>query len=156
MATHFAPIFERILDSSINEEPPYVRWLFLTLLVLQDGDNVVRGYNVYKLHRRANLPIEEVEKAIKILRSPDKRYRDQPHDGKRILEVEGGWKIINGEFYQEEMRKIYRRMYNAKKQREYRAPGWKKQRAAVVKSWNPEESFGDEPTTTEENDNEQV
>ena len=121
MSTHFTPLFERILDSSINEEPTYVRWLFLALLVLQDGDHVVRGYNPYKLHRRANLTIEEVEKGLKILRSPDKRYGEQPHEGRRILEVEDGWKIVNGSFYQEEMKKIYRRKYIARKQREYRA-----------------------------------
>jgi hypothetical protein len=140
MATHFAPLFERILDSSINEEPPYVRWLFLALLVLQDGDHVVRGYNAYKLHRRANLSLEEVEKGIKILRSPDKRYGEQPHEGRRILEVEDGWKIVNGAIYQEDMRKIYRRAYNARKQREYRGvpkkvPGWKRERAAVMSQW---------------------
>ena len=120
MSTHFTPLFERILDSSINEEPPYVRWLFLAMLVLQDSDNVVRGYNAYKLHRRANLTIEQVEEGLKVLRGPDKRYKNQPHDGRRIMEVEDGWKLVNGRFYQDEMRKIYRRNYQARKQREYR------------------------------------
>ena len=126
MATHFAPLFERILDSSINEEPPYVRWLFIALIVLQDSDNVVRGYNAYKLHRRANLPIEEIEKGLRILSGPDKRYGEQPHEGRRILPVEDGWELVNGAFYQEEMRKIYRRNYNARKQKQYR--GEKKER----------------------------
>lgn len=140
MSTHFTPLFERILDSSINEEPTYVRWLFLALLVLQDGDHVVRGYNAYKLHRRANLTIEEVEKGIKILKSPDKRYGDQPHEGRRILEVEDGWKLVNGALYQEEMRKIYRRNYKARKQRQYRGEPKKltmekKSRAETMKQW---------------------
>jgi hypothetical protein len=123
MSLYFTPIFERILDSSINEEAPYVRWLFLAIVLLQDSDNVVRGYNAYKLHRRANLTIEQVEEGLKILSSPDKRNPDQPHDGRRILKVEDGWQIVNGLFYQEEMKKIYRRAYNARKQREYRGKG---------------------------------
>jgi hypothetical protein len=125
MATHFAPLFERILDSSINEEPTFVRWLFIALIVLQDGDNVVRGYNAYKLHRRANLTIEEVEEGLRILSSPDNRYGDQPEEGRRILPVEDGWQLVNGAVYQEEMRKIYRRSYNARKQRQYRGEGKK-------------------------------
>lgn len=97
-----------------------MRWLFIALIVLQDSDNVVRGYNAYKLHRRANLTLEEVEKGLKILESPDKRYGDQPYEGRRILAVEDGWELVNGAVYQEEMRKIYRRSYNARKQKQYR------------------------------------
>lgn len=139
MATHFTPLFERILDSSINEEPPFVRWLFVTLLVLQDPDGVVRGYNAYKLHRRANLSLEEVEKGLKTLKGPDKRNPNQEHQGRRIKEVEDGWKILNASFYQEEMRKIYRRTYNARKQREYRG------KSAVSRQW-PVEGNGDPPS----------
>lgn len=51
----------------------------------------------------------------------------QPNDGRRIERVdstpdrEGGWLILNGEKYQEAMRALNRRMYQAAKQREYRA-----------------------------------
>jgi len=119
MKNSFAPIFTKILDSSLWEEPYTVRLLFVAMLALKDADHVVR-YNDYQLHRRANLKLAEVGEALKILASPDQRRGQQEHEGRRIRKVADGWLVLNGQEYEEQMRAISRRVYQARKQREYR------------------------------------
>lgn len=119
MKNTFAPIFTKILDSSLWEEPYTVRLLFVTMLALKDADHVVR-YNDYQLHRRANMKLEEVKEGLKILQNPDIRRGGQEFEGRRIKQVEDGWLILNGQEYEEQMRLISRRVYQARKQREYR------------------------------------
>ena len=122
MALSFAPIFNNILDSSVWEEEYHVRLLWLTLLTLKDSDQVVRGYNAYKLARRANITPEEAQNALDILSSPDKKWPDQAFEGRRIEQVAGdSYRILNGAEYQTRMAQLLRRHYKTRKQREYRA-----------------------------------
>ena len=115
----FAPLFSGLVESSIWEEPYHVRILFVSMLAIKDMDHVVRR-NEYQLMKRANISAEEVKEALKILESPDTRRPGQLHDGRRIQKVEDGWIVLNGQFYEEQMRTISRRFYKARKQREYR------------------------------------
>lgn len=122
MSLSFAPIFNNLLDSSIWEEPYHVRLLWLTLLVLKGSDQVVRGYNAYKLSRRANITPEEAQDGLDILSSPDKRWPDQAFDGRRIEQLGADcWRILNGAEYQTQMAQLLRRHYKAEKQKQYRA-----------------------------------
>jgi hypothetical protein len=121
MSLSFAPIFNNILDSSIWEEPYHIRILWLTLLTLKGSDQVVRGYNAYKLARRANITPEEAQNALDVLSGPDKRWPDQPFDGRRIEEIAADcWRILNGSEYQTKMAQLLRRHYKSEKQRQYR------------------------------------
>lgn len=117
----YTPLFSSVVDSSIWDEEDYVVKIFITMLVLQDADHVVR-LNAYNLGKRAKKTEAEVLKALKILASPDKkRLEPQPHEGRRIQRVEEGWLLLNGAFYIEAMRKANRNAYQAAKQRQYRA-----------------------------------
>lgn len=117
----FAPIFNTILDSSVWTEPYHVRLLWLAMLTLKGSDQVVRGYNAYKLARRANIEPEEALEALKILSAPDKRWPNQAYEGRRIEEVACDcWKVLNGAEYQTQMSQVLRRKYKADKQRQYR------------------------------------
>lgn len=116
----WTPLFSKIVDSSIWVEPDYVVKVFLTMLALKDSDQVVR-YSAFALAQRAHKTEKEVLDALKVLSSPDKkRLEPQPFDGRRVEKVEDGWKILNGQFYEDMMRGINRRAYKAAKQREYR------------------------------------
>lgn len=117
----FAPVFQKILDSSVWTEPYHVRVLWTAMLTLKDSDHVVR-YNAFQLYRKANLESEEEAlDALRILQAPDrKRIEKQAHDGRRIQKVEDGWLILNGQIYEDEMRKVSRRFYKARKERERR------------------------------------
>lgn len=99
----WAPLFSKIVDSSLWDEPDYVVKVFLTMLAKKDSDFVVRG-SAYNISKWAKKSEEETLDALKILSSPDtKRIEKQPHEGRRIQRVEDGWLILNGELYRDLM-----------------------------------------------------
>lgn len=100
---NWTPIFSKLVDSSVWDEPYSVRVLWMTMLALKDRDHVVRC-NEYALHKRGSMPMEDVEAGLRVLESPDKRRPDQEYGGRRIQRVEDGWLILNGEVYQGAMR----------------------------------------------------
>jgi len=117
----WAPLFSKIVDSSLWEEPDNVVKVFLTMLAKKDADNVVRG-SAFNISRWSKKTEAETMEALKILQSPDtRRLEPQAHEGRRIEKVDEGWLILNGQFYQELMRGINRKAYKAQKQSEYRA-----------------------------------
>lgn len=117
----WAPVFASILDSSINEEPYHVRLLWIAMLALKDADHVVRS-DSYKLHKKANLPEMEVIDGLRVLESPDlRRIGPQEYEGRRIEKVEEGWKVLNGQKYENMMRKVKVRAYKRQKAAEYYA-----------------------------------
>ena len=122
MSLSFAPIFNSLLDSSIWEEPYHVRLLWITMLTLKGPDQVVRGYNAYKLARRANITPQEAQEGLDVLSNPDKRCPEQAFDGRRIELVAGDcWKILNGGEFQMQMAQVLRRNYQARWQKDKRA-----------------------------------
>lgn len=117
----WAPLFSKIVDSSVWKEPDYICKVWITLLALQDADHIVR-MGAYEIADRAKKTEKEVLDALKVLSSPDKRRLEpQPNQGRRIEKVEDGWLILNGDFYEKLMRKIARQAYQAKWAREHRA-----------------------------------
>lgn len=127
----WTPLFSKIVDSSIWAEPDYVVKIFLTMLALKDADQVVR-YNAFALAQRAHKTEAEVLDALSVLSEPDrKRIEPQPFDGRRIEKVDGGWLLLNGQYYEDMMRSLNRRAYKASKQKEYR------EKKKTVKSQKP-------------------
>lgn len=115
----FSPLFSNIVESSIWEEAYHVRILFVSMLAIKDLDHVVRK-NEYQLRKRANITEAELAEGLKVLLEPDLKRPGQPFGGRRIERVNDGFLILNGQFYEEQMRTISRRFYKARKQREYR------------------------------------
>ncbi len=109
----YTPLFSKVVDSSLWDEPDYVIKVFLTMIAKKDRDQVCRGtaYNIAQWSRKTE---KEVLAAFKILAAPDtRRLEPQPHDGRRIERVEDGWLILNGKFYQDLMGTINRRAQKA-------------------------------------------
>jgi len=95
--------------------------IFITMVAKKDADEVCRG-NAFNIAQWAKKTEAEVLQAFKILAAPDtKRLEPQPFDGRRIEKVEGGWLILNGKKYQDEMTRINRRARKTDLQRQYRA-----------------------------------
>ena len=83
--------------------------VFLTLMATKNDDHVCR-LDPYQIARKCVLCEVRVLEILKVLASPDERRKiKQPHDGRRIKAVEGGWLVLNGEEYRQmvsdEMRK---------------------------------------------------
>lgn len=102
----FTPLFSQVVDSSIWDEEYFVRVLWMTLLAKKDSDHIVRG-TAYQISRWANMSEKEVLEGMKVLSSPDKkRIEPQPFEGRRVERVEEGWLVLNGQKYEELMKKI--------------------------------------------------
>ena len=122
----FVPLFSQMLWSSLWREPDDVRLVFITLLALKDkGHRVMNsayGIGVACWPGDEDHAEERALKALKTLSEPDTRRRlvPQQYEGRRIEAIEGGWRILNGERYQELMRLEFRRAQQAKWMREKR------------------------------------
>lgn len=73
------------------------------------------------LARRAGVTIEEAEKALTCLLSPDQYSRTKDFDGRRIQEIDGGWVLLNHPKYRALLSEAERREYNRVKKQESRA-----------------------------------
>ncbi len=107
----WAKLYSRILQSSVWRESSDVRVVWITLLALKDRDGCVYGSAEW-LADQARVEDEVCRKALRKFLSPDKRSRNSANDGRRIEEVEGGWRVLNHELYRdgmEEMRDKWRR-----------------------------------------------
>lgn len=132
----WAPIFSKIVDSSVWMEADHVRIVFVTMLAKKDADHVVRA-TAYMIGQWAKKTEAETLDALKILSSPDTmRIEPQPFEGRRIEKVDGGWKILNGQVYQDLMRSINRKVYKAEHEKQRRQDrklnGGSEQQAEVI------------------------
>ena len=99
----YCKIFQSILKSSVwIGSSKDVKILWITMLCQKDNSGLVQS-TVPGLAKDAELTIEECEKALKVLSSPDiysgDQVRNPDSDGRRIERVPGGWKILNHQYY---------------------------------------------------------
>lgn len=96
MTITWTPLWSDIVDSSVWETPKHVKILWITMLAMKDRSGFVSASRS-GLARRAVLTTDEVDDGLKVLSSPDRDSKSRDHDGRRIEEVEGGWRILNHE-----------------------------------------------------------
>ena len=99
----YGKIFESIYDGSL-----YGQWealvTFQQMIVLSDADGTV-DIIPRAISARTGIPIDIIEKGIKILESPDPHSRTAGHDGRRIERIDShrawGWTIVNHKYYRD-------------------------------------------------------
>jgi hypothetical protein len=97
----FVKIYGSILDSTVwVGTPAAVKVLWLTMLVKADAAGLVMA-SVPGLAKASELSIEDTEKALDHLSGPDRYSRTEEHEGRRIEEVDGGWRLLNYRKYRE-------------------------------------------------------
>lgn len=132
---HYTKLFSSILDSTIWQTPPATKLVWITLLAMSDRRGEIHA-SVPGLAVRAGVTIEEVESALTCFRSPDAYSRTKTEDGRRIEDIDGGWRLLNHAKYRALMSLEERREYNREKQREHRSKNVKEcqQVSAAVSS----------------------
>ena len=116
----FTKLFSTLVTSTIWSEDDKTRILWITMLALTDRFGVVPA-SVPGLAKIAGMTTEECEASIEKLMSPDKHSRTKDHEGRRIVAVDGGWRILNYQKYREMGRSAERTEYLRFKQAERRA-----------------------------------
>lgn len=94
MADYFVKLHKKILTSSIWEQSPATRLVWVALLVSADPDGLV-SVSRDAVWRLANVSREEALSALEVLESPDPYSKTKSDDGRRIEEVEGGFLVLN-------------------------------------------------------------
>lgn len=119
MEPGFTKIFESLLDSTVWQESKETRLVWVTMMLMKNRLHIVEA-SVPGLARRAGVTVEECEVALARFLAPDPYSRTKDFEGRRIEEVHGGWKLLNGELYKQRMSPEDRRAYKAAWQKEYR------------------------------------
>jgi len=89
-----------ILDSSLWAEAAEVRLTFITILAMADPEGLCAS-TAPGIARRANLPLEAVRHALTVLEAPDPESRTLAEDGRRLVRVDGGYRVVNYLAYRE-------------------------------------------------------
>lgn len=90
-----------IVDSSMWTQPLAVRVLWITILTLTDPVDGICRMRAPGLARRAAIPLAQCRKALKVLESPDADDRSGQEQGRRIVPVDGGYRVVNFRRYRE-------------------------------------------------------
>lgn len=96
----FVKLFHTILKSSVWDESPTTRIVWITFLLEADEDGMVRGVDT-RLASSANVTDAEFTAALAVLEAPDLRSQTQEFGGRRIERVEGGFIVLNYRKYRE-------------------------------------------------------
>lgn len=92
--TGYTKLFSSITDSTVWREPDRTRLVWITMLAMADADGHVAA-SVPGLADRARVPLEDCLIALQAFRDPDEWSRTKEFDGRRIVDVDGGWQLLN-------------------------------------------------------------
>lgn len=116
MGVTFTKLFSSITESTVWCEPAGTRLTWITMLAMADRNGRVFG-SVPGLANRARVTVDEARAAIASFLSPDPDSRTKDHEGRRIEEIDGGWRLLNHAKYRalrdDEARKEYKREWIA-------------------------------------------
>lgn len=117
--TGYTKLFSSIIDSTVWRESKETKIVWITMLAKAGKEGIVEA-SLPGLADAARVTIEECEKALEVLKSPDKYSRSKEHQGRRIEDIDGGWLVLNHAKYRDKLSKEERRDYQAAWQKEYR------------------------------------
>lgn len=119
MSMAYTKLFSSIITSTIWMEPDQIRLVWITMLAVADKNGEVQG-SVPGLARIAGVPIEAARDAISRFMSPDPDSRTKDDEGRRIEEIDGGWRLLNHRKYREMCSRDEAREAEAKRKAAYR------------------------------------
>ena len=94
----FTKLVPEIIQSSIWNEPPEIRCVWITMLAVKDENGYVQG-DERTIARLSNVTIESTHNALELFQRPDAHSKTPDNDGKRIAPAPGGWLVLNHENY---------------------------------------------------------
>jgi len=120
MGDSFTKLFSSIIDSTVWAEDDTTRIVWVTMLAMADQHGYV-GASVPGLAARARKTVRETVTALKKLMAPDPYSRTKDHEGRRIVEVERGWTLLNYRKFRDARDDEARREYERERKRDQRS-----------------------------------
>lgn len=90
----FTKLFSSITESTVWCENNETRIVWITMLAMANKNGFVFG-SVPGLANRARVPVEAAREALRKFQEPDRDSRTKDFEGRRIEEVDGGWRLLN-------------------------------------------------------------
>jgi hypothetical protein len=119
----YSKLHSSVVNSSLWTQPDQVRLLFVTLLALADKEGYVFGSRTRLLQIANVAPSDDLD-PWEVLLGPDPDSSDlrrcPENEGRRIEEVEGGFRLLNFEYYRALRHDEDRREQNRAAQARYR------------------------------------
>ena len=115
----YSKLFSSITFSSLWCESKETRLLFVSMLAQADETGFVEA-SLPGLARIANLTQDETKEALDVLMSADPHSKNPANDGKRVVQMDGGYGLLNYETYREKRDAEARKKYQREYMREYR------------------------------------
>lgn len=100
MAGSFVKLYGSILRSSVWLEDHSTVRVWITLLALADPEGFVEG-SAPGLAHQARVTLGELTAALAVLTAPDPHSKSPEMEGRRVLEVDGGWQLVNARKYRD-------------------------------------------------------
>jgi hypothetical protein len=100
MIVGFSKLFADIIHSTVWREPMHVKVVWITMLAMADRHGQVFA-SIPGLADSAKVSLEECIEALEVFSSPDKYSRTKDYEGRRIVEIDGGWLLLNYEKFRE-------------------------------------------------------
>ena len=98
MAGGFTKLFSDILDSTIWREDMPTKIVWITMLARADRHGIVSA-SLPGLADLARVTLPQCQEALQKFLGPDEYSRTKDFDGKRIMETDGGWILLNYQKY---------------------------------------------------------
>lgn len=118
--TGYTKLFGSIVASTIWREDDKTRIVWITMLAIANKHGEVEA-SVPGLADLSRVTVPEARAAIAKLEAPDPDSRSTEEEGRRIVKIPGGWRLVNHGKYRAKLSVDERREYLAQKQRECRA-----------------------------------
>lgn len=96
----FTKLFSSITASTIWCEPDHVRIVWITMLAMADRHGEVQA-SIPGLAAIARVQVDQCRQAIGLFLKPDPDSRTKAHEGRRVEEIDGGWRLLNYAHYRE-------------------------------------------------------
>lgn len=96
MPINYTILKSSIIYSSIWMEDSDTRIVWFTLLAMRNKDGEVFS-SIVGLAHVARVDLDTTKKAIRKFLAPDPESTTKEHDGRRIEEIQGGWRLLNHE-----------------------------------------------------------
>lgn len=142
MSGTYVKVFGSILNSSVWCADVETKVVWITLLLLADGEGCVWGA-VPGIARQAGVDVDACRRAIQFLSDPDPDSRTPDEQGRRIIAIEGGWRIVTARKYRE-MQTNGQRLASA------RARRYRERKAAGESVTQRDERYASRVSRTEE------
>jgi hypothetical protein len=116
----YTKLFNSIITSTLWLESDHTRLVWITMLALADKNGEVQA-SIPGLAKLAGVPVASCRDALKCLSDPDPDSRTKVAEGRRIVEIPGGWELINHAKYRRMASEEDARESNAKRQARHRS-----------------------------------